>query len=92
MPKTLKMAEPPNFAQDFSASLLGQAVKAKRTELGLRIEDTAALCGVAKQTYMNIEHGHSSVKLESVLRVCHGLGVKLFIQPWKQGARLDEWQ
>lgn len=94
MTKTLIVEQTPDLTAPFSAKLLGKAIKARRTQSQLRLEDAAALCGVAKQTFLNIEHGHETIKLSSLLRVCEGLGIKLGIQPWvqKPSEVNDEWQ
>lgn len=94
MTKTLTIEKTPDLSAAFSAKLLGKAIKARRTQSQLRLEDAAALCGVAKQTLLNIEHGHETIKLNSLLRICEGLGIKLGIQPWAQKSSEvnDEWQ
>ena len=50
-------------------------IKAHRTQSDLRLEDAAALCGIAKKTFMKIEHGQSNCQLASVLQICSGLGI-----------------
>jgi len=82
MAKQIKEISTPNLKQMLTPALLGQAIKAKRTQSKLRIEDAAALCGVAKQTYMKIEHGQQTVQFSCVLQICSALGIKLFIAPW----------
>ncbi len=90
MGKRIIASKSPNLAQPFSAQLLGEAVRARRTQSQLKIEDAAALCGVAKQTFMRIEHGESVCKFGSVLQVCHGLGIQLSILPWDEALE-DDW-
>jgi len=58
--------ETPELGQPLTAELLGRAIRARRTQSGLRLEDTAALCGVAKQTLQNIEKGSGKSKLETI--------------------------
>jgi len=82
MAKQIKKINTPNLAQMLTPALLGQAIKARRTQSKLRIEDAAALCGIAKQTYMKIEHGQQTVQFSCVLKICSALGIKLFIAPW----------
>jgi transcriptional regulator with XRE-family HTH domain len=82
MAKQIKKIETPNLKQMLTPALLGAAIKARRTQSKLRIEDAAALCGVAKQTYMKIEHGQQTVQFNCVLQICSALGIKLFIAPW----------
>lgn len=71
----------PDLNQPLTAALLGKAIKAKRTQSNLRLEDVAALGGVVIQTVMKIEHGLPS-KFASVLQICSALGLKLRIEPW----------
>ncbi|TAL62383.1 MAG: helix-turn-helix domain-containing protein [Legionella sp.] len=93
MAKHIKKINSPDFTQNLNAELLGQAIKARRTQSELRIEDAAALCGVAKQTLMKIEHGNPSAELDSILQICTGLGIKLRIVPWmNKDEVVDEWQ
>lgn len=82
MAKQIKALETPNLNQTLTAELLGQAIKARRTQSCLSIEDAAALCGVAKQTLLNIEHGQPTTQLSSILQICAGFGIKLRIQDW----------
>jgi transcriptional regulator with XRE-family HTH domain len=82
MAKQIKKLETPNLQQPLTVELLGKAIKARRTQSDLRLEDAAALCGVAKETFMKIEHGQPSCQLASVLQICSGLGINLFIKPW----------
>lgn len=92
MKKIKKLSSPP-LTETLTATLLGQAIKAKRTQSGLRLEDAAALCGVAKQTFMNIEHGQSTSQLKTILQICSALGIKLYIAPWQTNDEVsDDWQ
>ena len=55
--------------------------------------DAAALCGVAKQTFMQVEHGHATCQLGSVLQICAGLGIQLCLLPWRsESERENDWQ
>lgn len=93
MAKTIKALPTPSLNQPLTPELLGQAIKARRTQSKLRIEDAAALCGVAKQTLMNIEHGLASSQLDTVLQICKALGVSLRILPWHTASDdNDVWQ
>lgn len=92
MKKLTKVKNPP-LEQILSPALLGQAIKARRTQSGLRLEDAAALCGVAKQTFMKIEHGHPTSQLKSILQICSALGIKLYIAPWHDNNETtDDWK
>ena len=83
----------PSFEQTLTASLLGQAIKARRTQSGLTLEDAAALSGIAKQTFMKIEHGHPTSQLQSILQICSALGIKIYIAPWQNDEEAtDDWK
>lgn len=84
MSKQIKPTPTPDLKQGLTRQLLGQAIKARRTQSRLRLEDAAALCHVAKQTLQDIEHGSGKSKIETILQVCHGLGIKLSILPWPE--------
>lgn len=91
--KKLKKSKNPSLDQTLTASLLGQAIKARRTQSGLRLEDAAALSGVAKQTFMKIEHGHPASQLRSILQICSALGIKIYIAPWHDDEETtDDWK
>lgn len=93
MPKKIKKIDTPNLKQMMTPALLGQAILARRTQSNLRLEDAANLCGVAKQTYMKIEHGLQTVEFGSVLQVCSALGIKLFIASWPDNdEKNDDWK
>ena len=91
--KKLTKLKNPSLEQTLTASLLGQAIKARRTQSGLRLEDAAVLCGVAKQTIMKIEHGHPTSQLQSILQICSALGIKIYIAPWHNDEdTTDDWK
>lgn len=93
MAKQVKKLATPDLKQKLTPELLGQVIKARRTQSNLRQEDAAALCGVAKQTYMQVEHGHPSSQLDTILKICSGLGITLNIQPWQENGDVDDdWQ
>jgi transcriptional regulator with XRE-family HTH domain len=82
MAKQIKKLKTPNLQQPLTSKLLGEIIKARRTQSELRLEDAAALCGVAKETFMKVEHGQPTCQLASVLQICSGLGINLYIKPW----------
>lgn len=90
MAKRVKATVSPDFSLPLTAVLLGQAVRARRTQSNLKLADTAALCGVSKQTLNNIEKGVPTTQLNTILQVCAGLGIKLSILPWQSG-ETDDW-
>ncbi|HAU1469363.1 TPA: helix-turn-helix domain-containing protein [Legionella pneumophila] len=92
MAKQIKKLKTPNPQQPITVELLGEVIKARRTQSNLRLEDAAALCGVAKETFMKIEHGQSNCQLASVLQICSGLGISLYIKPWMDnGEDENDW-
>lgn len=84
MTKRIKPLQTPDLKKHVTPMLLGEAIKARRTQSNLRLEDAASLCGVAKQTYMEIEHGKTTTQIGTLLQVCDSLGIKLSIQPWPE--------
>lgn len=93
MPKKIKITSNPDFKTTISPELIGKAIRAKRTQSSLRLEDAAALCGIAKQTLMNVEHGHPNTQISTILKICESLGLKITIHPWEENVEvLDEWQ
>jgi transcriptional regulator with XRE-family HTH domain len=93
MAKQIKKLKTPNLQQPLTPTLLGEAIKARRTQSDLRLEDAAALCGVAKETLMKIEHGQSTCQLASILQICSGLGIHLYVKPWTDNDEdEDDWR
>ena len=82
MAKKIKRIENPIFDKPLTAELIGRIIKARRTQSALRLEDAAALCGVVKHTLMKIEHGRATCQLGSVLQICAGLGINIYVMPW----------
>lgn len=60
MAKKVTVLEMPNSAFIDNAEMLGQLFKAKRTELGIKLVDGAALCGIGINTLSRIENGNSN--------------------------------
>jgi transcriptional regulator with XRE-family HTH domain len=81
MAKQIKVHQTPDLSQRLTPELLGLVIRSKRTQSQLRLEDAAALCNVAKQTLQDIESGSGKSKFETILQVCHGLGIQLQIMP-----------
>lgn len=93
MTKQIKKFQTPDLNQKITPKLLGQAIRARRTQSRLRLEDAAALCGVAKQTLQDIEHGQETCQMNTLLKICSGLGINLYILPWStNGETNDDWQ
>jgi transcriptional regulator with XRE-family HTH domain len=70
------------------ASDLGPAVRARRREQSLRIDDAASLSGVSVDLLSRLENGKGSVRLDKLLTVLDGLGLALVVgpkdHPWMQ--------
>jgi len=64
-----------------SASDLGPAVRARRREQSLRIDDAASLSGVSVDLLSRLENGKGSVRLDKLLTVLDGLGLALVVGP-----------
>ena len=93
MVKQIKALGTPDLTQNVTVELLGQAIRARRTQSHLRLEDAAALCGIAKQTLQDIEHGQGTSQMNTFLQICSGLGIKLCIMPWTSDGEVDDdWQ
>lgn len=93
MAKRIRALLPPDLNANVSLALLGQAIRAKRTQSHLRLEEAAALCGVSKQTLANLERGKGTTHLTLVLQICSGLGIQLRILPWLGDEEVnDDWQ
>jgi transcriptional regulator with XRE-family HTH domain len=90
MAKRIMKLPTPDLSQSVTAKLLGEAIKAKRTQSNLRLEDAAALCGVAKQTLMRIEHGHDTSQFSIMLQICGSMGITLQIKPWQETDEVDD--
>ena len=81
MANVVKPLDTPDLTQPFSTELLGQAIKAKRTQSRITQADAAELCGIAKQTYIKIEQGKGDIRMSSIIDVMKGLGIKISITP-----------
>jgi transcriptional regulator with XRE-family HTH domain len=77
MAKKVTASNMPNSVFIDNAVILGQLIKAKRTELGIKLADCAALCGVGINTLSRIENGNANCTLAAVFSVLNGLGIKL---------------
>jgi transcriptional regulator with XRE-family HTH domain len=64
-----------------SAATLGRCVRAVRVAAGLRQIDAAHLCGVSVPFLNQLERGKPTARLDGVLKVCHGLGIRIELLP-----------
>ena len=94
MAKNIKVIPTPALDKNLTPELLARAICARRTQSNLSLEDAAALCGVAKQTLMNIEHAEGNSQMTTILQICAGLGLKLRILPWvdEENEKNNEWK
>jgi hypothetical protein len=71
-----------------TAADLGPAVRSRRREQSLRIDDAASLSGVSVDLLSRLENGKGSVRLDKLLTVLDGLGLALVVgpkdHPWMQ--------
>lgn len=77
MAKKVIVSDMPSSSFIESVEELGQLIKAKRTELGLKLTDCAALCGIGINTLSRIENGNANCTLAAVFSILNGLGIKL---------------
>jgi len=84
MAKRVKPLSTPVQQGLLDAKQLGTFVRARRTQAGMGIHETAAFCGVAVDTLTKIEKALGDVQLSSVLKVCRMLGIVLKVEPWDE--------
>lgn len=58
---------------------LGQAIRKRRKELGLKQMDAAGLVGVGVRFFSELEHGKATLEVGKVLQVLTGLGFSLVL-------------
>lgn len=92
MGKKVIQSKMPESAFVDNAETLGALIKAKRTAIGMKLTDCAALCGIGINTLSRIENGNDNCTLSSTFSVLNGLGIKLstpeMILPLQHN---DEW-
>ena len=79
MPRRIPILEKPPRPDVTTLKELGDSIRAQRTQLGLRIDDAADLCGVPASLLSALENGRRPVGIDKVLRVCKGLGLAVLI-------------
>lgn len=77
MARQVVQSKLPEFDAIDSAILMGQIIKAKRTELKMKLVDCAALCGIGVNTLSRIEKGNPNCTLGATFAVLNGLGIKI---------------
>jgi len=76
-------------SQNTTLPMIGHAVRVRRTESGLRIDDAAALCGVSVGLLSRLENG-KPVGLDKLLKVLDGLGLSLLLVTKEDLRRMTE--
>ena len=81
--KQVKALPTPDLDQPLTLGLIGQTIKARRTQQRLDTKTAAMLCDVSLVTFNKIENASKGVRMESVLKIMQALGIKLCIDPWE---------
>jgi transcriptional regulator with XRE-family HTH domain len=81
--KQIKSLPTPDLTQVLSLELIGEAIKARRTQQKLDRKTAAMLCDVSTVTLGKIENASSGIRMESILKVMMALGIKMSITPWE---------
>jgi len=77
----LRINLPDDILRISSTADLGPAIRARRREQSLRIDDTASLCGVSVDLLSRLENGKGSVRVDKLLTVLDSLGLALMLGP-----------
>lgn len=78
MARSLDSPGPKPGPQAHDLGELGELVRHRRLELGLRIDDAAHACGVAANVLSRLENG-KPVGADRLLRVLSGLGLAMLV-------------
>ena len=81
--KQIKALPTPDLSQVLSLELIGNAIKARRTQQKLDRKTAAMLCDVSVVTLGKIENASKGIRMESVLKVMTALGIKMLLSPWE---------
>lgn len=81
--KQIKALSTPDLTQLLSLELIGEVIKARRTQQKLDRKTAAMLCDVSTVTLGKIENASAGVRMESILKVMMALGIKMYIAPWE---------
>ena len=82
MAKRIVATKTPSFDDLLDARLLGRFIRARRTQMGVGITTAAMLCDVSVSALQGLETKGSG-RLETALKVCRKLGVRLHVEPWE---------
>jgi transcriptional regulator with XRE-family HTH domain len=95
MAKKVTIANMPETQFIDNARILGKLIKAKRTAMGMKMADCAALCNIGINTLSRIENGNANCTLAAVFSILQGLGIRLttmaLLSKNNSSLRDDEW-
>jgi len=78
--KSVKATDMPDLTRKFSLTQLGDALRAKRTGMGLKLVDLSTLLGISKPTLIKLEKGSPGFKFDNLLTVMEFLGLSFSIK------------
>ena len=81
--KQVKQLPTPDLRQQLSLKLIGEVIKARRTQQMLDMKTAAMLCNVSIVTLNKIENGSPGIRMDSVLKVMSALGIHIHIESWE---------
>jgi transcriptional regulator with XRE-family HTH domain len=82
----------PELLRITDAAAFGPAIRARRREQSLRIDDAASLSGVSVDLLSRLENGKGSVRLDKLLSVLDGLGLALVLGPKDHPGMQSAWR
>ena len=77
---TLGTEERNAFETSCEAFIIGEQLKAERLKAGMTQEQLAAKIGTKKSYISRIENGKSDIMLNTLFRICSGLGKHMSIE------------
>jgi transcriptional regulator with XRE-family HTH domain len=81
--KQVKALPTPDLNKVLSLELIGQAIKARRTQQGLDMKTVAMLCDLSVVTLGKVENAAKGIRMDSILKVMTALGIKMHIESWE---------
>jgi y4mF family transcriptional regulator len=73
------------YGKIISVAQLGEIVRKRRREAGVKQADSAALCGVGTRFLSELERGKETAEVGRVLQVLERLGLELHVVPREAG-------
>ena len=64
-----------------SPEMMGQVIRRKRSETGIKQEVAAGMCGVGTKFFSQLENGKETAELGKTLQVLRRMGLELYIYP-----------